>query len=321
MRHVIIGAALCLTMGIKGALAQAPTVVQPFVGSTHVGQYAAEFDQVTVMQGDRDLVEPLSVEGAVRTSLFVPPDGTSVLELRRSYVQALTDGGFDIMYDGPVTARAVRLATVGMLEELNAPRSTDPGSYRQIGAERVRRTDLQRIYRFPAHYVAAVRTRDGTRTLFSVILTGERGNMYLTEEVSAAARAQGTVTITEDGVNDALKDAGKAIIYGVQFDVGSAVIRPSSEASLDVLARVLTARPGRFYLVGHTSDTGSFEGNMALSADRARAIVEALGRQYGIDTSRLQPAGVGPVAPLASNLNEAGRQLNRRVELVERLDR
>ncbi|MEO1780202.1 MAG: OmpA family protein, partial [Pseudomonadota bacterium] len=104
------------------------------------------------------------------------------------------------------------------------------------------------------------------------------------------------------------------------FDVGSAVLRPSSTPSIEVIAEVLRERDGNFYVVGHTSDTGSFDLNMQLSRDRAASIVEALGRDYGIEISRLQPVGVGPVAPLATNTSEIGRELNRRVELVERLD-
>lgn len=106
---------------------------------------------------------------------------------------------------------------------------------------------------------------------------------------------------------------------GVQFDTGSAVIRPSSMGSLKTIADVLSAREGQFYIVGHTDDTGGFETNMRLSLERATAIVEALVGHHGIDPSRLQASGVGPLAPLASNENDAGRQLNRRVELVERL--
>jgi outer membrane protein OmpA-like peptidoglycan-associated protein len=41
--------------------------------------------------------------------------------------------------------------------------------------------------------------------------------------------------------------------------------------------------------------------------------------QYGIKESRLIGYGVGPYAPAANNKNDLGRQLNRRVELVERL--
>lgn len=140
------------------------------------------------------------------------------------------------------------------------------------------------------------------------------------EEVTRAIMAEDTVTISEAGLTSGMDAEGKAILYGVQFDVGSSVLRPSSTTSMEIIANVLRDRPGHFYVVGHTSDTGAFELNIQLSKDRAAAIIAALGRDYAIDTARLQPIGVGPAAPLASNQNEAGRQLNRRVELVERLE-
>ena len=139
------------------------------------------------------------------------------------------------------------------------------------------------------------------------------------EEVTRALMADDTVTLSEVGVTSGMDAEGRAVLFGVQFDVGSSVLRPSSTASIEIIANVLRDRPGNFYVVGHTSDTGSFELNMQLSQDRAAAIIDVLGRDYGIDPDRLQPIGVGPAAPLASNQNEAGRQLNRRVELVERL--
>ncbi len=56
---------------------------------------------------------------------------------------------------------------------------------------------------------------------------------------------------------------------------------------------------------------------MELSRSRAAAVVQALTTKYGIPASRLAPFGVGPYAPVASNDSEAGRALNRRVELVK----
>ena len=73
------------------------------------------------------------------------------------------------------------------------------------------------------------------------------------------------------------------------------------------------------YVVGHTDDKGSPEYNLGLSSKRAKAVVKALVSQYGIKESRLIGYGVGPYAPSANNKNDLGRQLNRRVELVERL--
>jgi OmpA-OmpF porin, OOP family len=114
-----------------------------------------------------------------------------------------------------------------------------------------------------------------------------------------------------------LKAAGKTIIYGIYFDTGSAVIKPESEPALAEMVKLLKANPAiKAFIVGHTDNVGALEMNLKLSTDRAGALVKALvGR--GIDATRLKAAGVGPYSPIASNKDEPGRALNRRVELVE----
>jgi outer membrane protein OmpA-like peptidoglycan-associated protein len=57
---------------------------------------------------------------------------------------------------------------------------------------------------------------------------------------------------------------------------------------------------------------------MQLSEQRAEAVVNALVSGHGISADRLTPRGIGPLAPVATNDSEAGRALNRRVELVRR---
>ncbi|MFQ5649894.1 MAG: OmpA family protein [bacterium] len=59
-----------------------------------------------------------------------------------------------------------------------------------------------------------------------------------------------------------------------------------------------------------------FAYNMKLSADRAHSVVTALVKEHSIAGSRLEAHGVGALAPVASNKDEAGRARNRRVELV-----
>lgn len=56
---------------------------------------------------------------------------------------------------------------------------------------------------------------------------------------------------------------------------------------------------------------------MKLSRDRAEAVVKALSGKFGISAARMQAGGAGPLSPAASNLTDAGRAKNRRVELVE----
>jgi OmpA-OmpF porin, OOP family len=137
------------------------------------------------------------------------------------------------------------------------------------------------------------------------------------------------VTIVESGemrqdvVADAaamgrdLKASGKTVVYGIHFDTGSAVIKPDSEPTLAEMVKLLQANPSlKVYVVGHTDSVGELAMNLKLSADRADSLVKALVSR-GIAAGRVKAAGVASYCPVASNKDEAGRALNRRVELVE----
>ncbi|MEO1453482.1 MAG: OmpA family protein [Pseudomonadota bacterium] len=315
--RALIALAFCLATSLQ---AQEPTIVQPFEGSAPVGQYVAEFDQVTVLVDDGDGFERVSVEGTVRATLLTAPEEIGALQVARSFEQALEAAGFEILFSrrtqrgndadpGFAAQRWIR-----DLQDINAPRD-----YVRAEGAASTRTALDRTYTFAEYYLSARKATETEETYFAMTFEGSRRH-YLMEEVTRALMAEDNVTISALEVTSGIDAEGKAILYGVQFDVGSAVLRPSSTPSIEVIAEVLRERDGNFYVVGHTSDTGSFDLNMQLSRDRAASIVEALGRDYGIDISRLQPVGVGPVAPLATNTSEIGRELNRRVELVERLD-
>ena len=75
--------------------------------------------------------------------------------------------------------------------------------------------------------------------------------------------------------------------------------------------------------VGHTvrlieTDTqGTLAGNLDLSQRRAEAVVRALEAQHKVDPKRLVAKGVASLAPVATNDSDAGRERNRRVELVK----
>ena len=312
--------ATVLALLTQSAQGQAVTVVQPFAGSETIAEYTAEFDQVTILADDAaENFSSRSIEGAVVARVLTAPEGKSVLEVARSFEQTLLAEGFEILFSRRITRTKATPATgsrnwIRDLEKVNGARDFE----RAEGATGLT-TSLQRVYTFPAYYLAARRVGATEEIHFALTMEDTRRH-YLIEQVSQAVMADDTVTLSEEGLATGIEAEGKAVLYGVQFDIGSAVLRPSSRDSIEAIAAVLKARAGRFYIVGHTSDTGSFEENIRLSKERAASIITILGTDYGIDTSRLQPIGVGPAAPLASNKNDAGRQLNRRVELVERLD-
>ena len=68
---------------------------------------------------------------------------------------------------------------------------------------------------------------------------------------------------------------------------------------------------------GPLQAVGAIDANMRLSQARAEAVVAALTTTHKIAAARLKGYGVGPLAPVASNAAEEGREKNRRVELVQ----
>lgn len=108
---------------------------------------------------------------------------------------------------------------------------------------------------------------------------------------------------------------GEADLHGIYFDTAKATLRPESEATLQQVLGVLTADPGlRLVVAGHTDSEGEDAYNQGLSEQRAAAVVQWLTGK-GIDAARLTSEGLGESRPVADNGSEAGRALNRRVQL------
>lgn len=102
----------------------------------------------------------------------------------------------------------------------------------------------------------------------------------------------------------------------ILFTVDSAVLSPSSMASLDRFAQVMREYPKTAILIqGYTDSTGSEEHNLALSQRRAQAVFNHLAlREVGQD--RMAAIGYGEGYPVADNATAAGRELNRRVSIL-----
>jgi outer membrane protein OmpA-like peptidoglycan-associated protein len=104
----------------------------------------------------------------------------------------------------------------------------------------------------------------------------------------------------------------------VLFDFDRASLKPGAREKLSRLAGILLAYPGRYdiEIEGHTDSIGSHQYNVRLSEDRAESVGAYL-REAGIPAARItRVAGLAETRPVASNDNAAGRQMNRRVEIV-----
>jgi outer membrane protein OmpA-like peptidoglycan-associated protein len=102
----------------------------------------------------------------------------------------------------------------------------------------------------------------------------------------------------------------------VLFDTGKASLKAGATSNLNKLVAFLNEYSDRTVLIeGYTDSVGSEDYNQGLSERRADSVKSYLAGQ-GIGSLRLSAAGKGESDPVASNDSAAGRQQNRRVEVI-----
>jgi outer membrane protein OmpA-like peptidoglycan-associated protein len=115
------------------------------------------------------------------------------------------------------------------------------------------------------------------------------------------------------------RDSARGLIVSmsdVLFDTGKYSLKPGAREKLAKVAGILLAYPSLNIAVGgYTDNVGGDEMNQKLSDHRAGSVRDYL-VQEGVATGSVSAEGFGNSLPVASNNNSAGRQQNRRVELV-----
>ena len=105
------------------------------------------------------------------------------------------------------------------------------------------------------------------------------------------------------------------VTLNVQFDFDKAVIKKKYHDEIGKLAEVMKKYPDlKITLEGHTDNVGGLAYNEKLSQRRVDAVKKYLTTKSGIEASRLNAKGYGPIRPIASNATKEGRQKNRRVD-------
>lgn len=304
-------------------------IVSRFAGSQLVGYQQLEFDAGSFFlpsgaagsdpAKEIDLDKPVVAEGRVTRLVYVAPAGKTALEVHRNFEQALRAAGLK-----------VRTAVDGRNAWWN------PGTHWRANFSNARfqppfAADISPFDR-EGFYVYGILSRGGVEVSVSVLagpVSLFARDHYKTREntaqaavaiqvVEPRAMATGQVTVAADAIGRGLDAEGRIALYGIHFDTGRSDIKPESKAQLDEMASILKSRPSlRVHVVGHTDNVGSLDANLALSLRRAEAVVAALVNTHRIDARRLSARGVASLSPLAGNRSEAGRALNRRVEMVE----
>ena len=142
----------------------------------------------------------------------------------------------------------------------------------------------------------------------ALIMPEKKQDPFPTIEVKATRPPPGPDRVVLTASNIAIMDK-------VQFETGSATVKPVSFPLLDEVAKVMkdNAQIEEVEIDGHTDSTGAADFNRKLSQQRAESVrTYLIGK--GVEAKRLVAKGFGPDKPIADNSTDAGREQNRRVE-------
>jgi len=126
-------------------------------------------------------------------------------------------------------------------------------------------------------------------------------------------------TVANNGCPEGPSDADMAKITelsrGIKFAFGSAIFTEGTPPVLDDIVAIILKYPkSNFSVEGHTDSIGTKGFNQGLSERRANAVVDYLSSR-NVSASRLSASGFGESMPIDTNINNAGRANNRRVEI------
>jgi outer membrane protein OmpA-like peptidoglycan-associated protein len=318
-----------------------PSSLGRFSGSKLVSYTAADYDALTipldmlkVVPGQRDTSnnavyapsKKLDLEGRRQHFVYLLPEGASPLAALRNYQNAAKAKGGKSLYEcqgaecgggqRSVSSGGGGNQSIGMFlwptnKVLDKPASPAGCAMRGKIVEQ-RFAALE----FPAGNVHA------TVLAFSIEGTGECKNFngrtfVMVDTLESKAMAQTMDTPSASDMVASITTSGRIALYGILFDTGKTEVKSESKATMDEIAKLLTAnRSLKLLVVGHTDNVGGFAPNLDLSKRRAESVVAQLVSQYKVDAKRLQAFGVSFASPVAPNTDEAGRGKNRRVELV-----
>ena len=265
-------------------------LITPFEGSYIISQATKQFDEQELVIGkvQKDgSVETVKLEGKVTRIDYKDPNDRSSLERIRNYEQALKKAGFEIKF-------------ICNKEECG------PEIHREsIG------------YYPPERYLTAfLKRKEGNVWIGVFIAAGPTSKIRIVEE---KLMDTDMVKVTSELLKENILKDGHAAVYGIYFDTGKSLIKPESDETIKEIATLLKANASmQIYIVGHTDNVGKLKDNMELSQKRAEAVVNELITKYKIPSTNLEAGGVGPLAPVATNDTEEGKELNRRVEIVKK---
>lgn len=253
------------------------------------------------------------------------------IRLLPEYHEAIASGRLEVRIDDPTTDAGDGFAFDFARLLIN------PRGYRYVGEVRGIARDKSTGDPLPGVLVSAANVKEAlTGADGRFVLAGVPAGLVVTSGSKPDYEDASDVSDLEDGqtldltlelapiqrdvetLATQLQRERRVDLYGIYFDTDKATLKPESGDTLRQILGVLEQDPDlSLVIAGHTDSEGGEDYNRSLSERRAASVVAWLVGE-GIDRTRLGAVGHGESQPVADNATEAGRALNRRVEV--RLD-
>ncbi|MBP7132491.1 MAG: OmpA family protein [Aquabacterium sp.] len=253
----------------------------------------------------------------VRVGVLVTLGLWSVWSAAQDAAGAQIQGPGQVVVAGTVPDEATRVAVISRLRELyGAERVVDQLSLGQVVAPPQWSQHVQKLLSPSLKQVSHGQLSVQGQT---VDLKGEVGNEAVRQQLaSEMAQSLNPTYTVRNGLRVAVQEqvvVDQALANRiVEFEPGSAVLRPVGLPILDEMAAAMARLPGRrFEIIGHTDAQGRHASNVSLSLARAQAVKTYLVSK-GLPADKLSTSGMGPDQPVASNATDEGRARNRRIE-------
>lgn len=141
-----------------------------------------------------------------------------------------------------------------------------------------------------------------------------KGYLFYSDNFSLSSNPVDS-TYTKDIPLQPIEKGAVIVLKNIFFDSKKFELKPESLSELDKVVMLMNDNPAlKIEIAGHTDNVGQAADNLALSNNRAKAVVGYL-LSKGIATIRLTYKGFGATKPIADNATETGKALNRRTEL------
>ncbi len=289
-----------------------------FEGSEIIGYKTSDYDEAILAleqvhqapNGNYAFKKEKRVEGRITRVLYLMPRGKTTLQVIRNYEKSLKKSDFKTLFSCAKRGGcgfyawfrdAIRMGG------LRAYADQMDGNFRYLASHLKRKKEGD-------VYVSLVVYNYGS----SVNRQWQGRTMAELKVIEIEPMADEMVFVKAEDLAKGIQDEGHAAVHQIHFDTNSDKIEPESKPAIDEIAKLLKESPElKVILVGHTDSQGGLQYNMDLSHRRASSVATVLEVDYAIDSKRLGAAGIGYLAPMASNRTEEGRAMNRRVEIIE----